>query len=494
MLLLSSAPFPAATGASTRLAQRIAAFTEGGYALDILTPKTPELPHVSKLMGARILRVPMPFGKEPVARTATAPPGMVFAQDALAAPATGAKLAAFERAIRRQLASSEYEVVVTTDPFSAPAVLEEKGTARVVYEVPAGLPDPDGDEVLSTELRRRDRELVRGADVVLAPSEELATRAWGLGAARERVHVVRPSVDLELFTPAVGRRRRAVGEPLRVALAAALLSSVEVDLLAEVLARLPAALELQFQLSAALHPMDRARLLTVPLASRILLVEPVLYEDLAPFYQAADLGLIVTAGPEHGDLPPVRLQVLAEMMACALPVVAPDVPAAREIAEDQKHALLAPSQDAMALAAALCRLAGRPTLRRMLGLAARTQARERLDEHRSAALLLSIVGTAAAPSVRVASSAYLEPSWPTASSGRPTTPNMPTKREPTPFAQEPTLSARGRPHLATAAQPDAPTAPDMNIHSRAALADLASAATTDPTGLPVADRDESAAD
>lgn len=486
LLVLSFAPFPAATGAATRLAQRVTAFADAGYSLDVLTPKTPELPHVSKLMGARILRVPMPTARELPNRFGTIPPGMFTVEDLDGTPSLAARYSAFERAIRRQLSSAEYDVVHTSEPYSGLAVLELKQTARVVYEVQARMPTGDGDTVLGNELRRRDRELVREADVVLAPSEELALRAHGLGASRSAIHVLRPSVDLDMFSPPPDRRRRP-SAGLRVALTATVLSSQEVGLLAETIVLLAPTLEVTFDISASVSRQDRQRLVDSDvLAPRVNLTEPVLYEELGPFYQRADVGLVLSSGTERGDVPPVRLQAMAEMMAAGLALIVPDMPAVRELVEDQKQAMLVPAGDAQALAAALRLLLTQPARRRIMGQAARTRAADRLDERRATGRLLSLYGSLLAPStIEIATAAYMEPSLPNAS---PLTPSSTTSDSPTrpavrsPFTNEPSIPSRKapRPALSTAAEPDAPTSPDMNIHGRVALADLASATATDP--------------
>lgn len=453
LLVLAFTPFPAPTGPATRLAQRVTAFAEAGYALDVLTPKTPDLPHVSKLLGARILRVPMP-------------------------PEPGEeRLAAFERAVHRQLVSTEYDAIHTFDPYSAPAVLAMRQGAKLVVELGGRTPSGDGDAALGAELRRREREAIRGADAVLAPTEEIALRAKGLGAPRRAVHLVRPCADLTLFTPPPDRRRRSTS-PVRVAVAATTLSTRELALLAEALLILPSVLEVRVTLSAALDAEARRLLADPELAERIDLPEPVLYEDLGPFYGAADLGVAVSAGPVRGELPPVRLQAVAEMMASGLALVLPDVPAIRELC-DARHAVFVPPADAQALAEAIQTLVADPNRRRHLGQAARARAAELLDERHVTGRLLALYGTLVAPSIQVAASAFLDPNESGPSVSQPVASNA---GDAVPGSQP---SARvKRPALADAAMPDAATAPDAEIHRRPALADLTQAAQTEPEGRP----------
>lgn len=468
LLLLSFTPFPSATGAATRLAQRIAAFAEAGYVLDVLSPKTPELPHVSKLMGSRILRVPMPTGREPAPRAALGTPSPLTTTElTLAAPNTPAsRLFAFDRAVRRQLLSNEYDVIHTSEAYSGLTVLELKNGAKVVYEAPAAVATAELDTELANDLRRHDRELLRGADAVIVPSDELGTRAWGLGAERSRVHVVRPSTDLTMFAPPADRRHRS-GASLNLVLVAAQLSSAETSLLLETLEAIPPTIDLVVELSAALSPTDRQRFAASPVAHRIRCIEPVLYEDLGPLYERADVGLVIDAGPVLGQVHPVRFQCVAEMLAAGLAMILPDTEAVREVIEHDKHGVLVPSASPEALAKAIRGLANQPTRRRVLSRNARARATELFDEQAAAAATLAIYQSMLMPP----SMSVTSPTYELASGTSPTGRRDPTRG--TPSAQRMPREA-----LATAAVPeDPPTAPDTS--ASALLEDL----TTDPSAL-----------
>lgn len=529
ILVVAFTPFPAPTGEATRLAQRVTAFADAGYSLDVLTPKTAELPHVSKLLGARILRVPMPFAHEALqsnplgVRTGqTLPPGIftpighmdsVIAATlrALAQPpmpqhvsaaALDARYAAFERAVRRQLQSVEYDVVHTLDPYSAVAIAEQKGGARLTFEASGRTPSGEGDAALHGELRSREREAFRVADLVLVPTEEVALRARGLGALRDNIHVVRPSADLELFRPPDDRRRR-VTSPVRLALTASLLTHAEFSLIADAMAILPSVLEVHLHLSAAVEDKVRERLSSDDeLCARVTLEDPLLYEDLGPLYQRAHIGVLVSTGPVNGELPPPRLQALAEMMASGLAIVAPDVAPVREICEDGRHAVLVPPDDAEAFSEALRSLVSNPTRRRSLGQAARTRAGELLDERRATAKVLSLYGTMLSPSVSIAASAYMEPSitapgpagdpisGPSDPGGRALPLTTSSLSEEAILALQASKPRRPRVPLSTATVSvgDDPTDPDMAIQKRVLLADLSSASTTDPDAHPTRER------
>ncbi len=71
---------------------------------------------------------------------------------------------------------------------------------------------------------------------------------------------------------------------------------------------------------------------------------------------------------------------LIEAAACALPLVATDVPGCREVVSHEKDGLLVPVKDGAALARAIARLQDEPALRERLGQAARAKALARFDE------------------------------------------------------------------------------------------------------------------
>jgi glycosyltransferase involved in cell wall biosynthesis len=71
---------------------------------------------------------------------------------------------------------------------------------------------------------------------------------------------------------------------------------------------------------------------------------------------------------------------LIEAAACALPLVASDVPGCREVVSDGVDGLLVPARDAVALAAAIARLQDEPGLAARLGDAARIKALAMFDE------------------------------------------------------------------------------------------------------------------
>lgn len=388
LLLISFTPFPAPTGEATRVAQRILSFSDAGYALDVLTPKTAQLPHVSKLANARILRVPMPHLREgPERRTDL-----------------DEQYAAFERALRRQLDVNDYDAIHTFDPFTAPTVLELKGLARVGYEATEGLPSDEGDVALGAQFAQGERELADGADICIVPSERVARRIRALGARAEQVHVLPPSAATALFAPpALGRSERP--SVVGVALTAGKLHSGEAMFLNRALGLLPATPALAFTISAEVSNADA---LVLEARDNVHVTRPTLFEELVDLYQSAGIGLVVSPSEKS----PVRLQPLVEMMASGLAIIAPDVEAVRALVTPGVEALLVPPGNAVRLAEALVLLGGNASLRARLGATARQRAERDFDDRRVGSLLLSLYASTISESVSLSPCAFLESSGP----------------------------------------------------------------------------------
>ncbi|HEX5603480.1 MAG TPA: glycosyltransferase family 4 protein, partial [Pyrinomonadaceae bacterium] len=104
------------------------------------------------------------------------------------------------------------------------------------------------------------------------------------------------------------------------------------------------------------------------LSRRLNIADRILWLGLVPnpasLLQASDLFLLTTVGEAFG-------LVLAEAMACGVPVVATRSGGIVEVIDDGKTGLLVPPLDPAALADALERLAGDPARRHAMGVAGR---------------------------------------------------------------------------------------------------------------------------
>ncbi|HWQ13749.1 MAG TPA: glycosyltransferase [Roseiflexaceae bacterium] len=111
--------------------------------------------------------------------------------------------------------------------------------------------------------------------------------------------------------------------------------------------------------------------------------------DLVPVFQRADIFALASFVTEDGDRDGVP-NVLAEAMACGLPVVSTAVAGIPELVRHGANGLLCPARDVEALAAALARLLDDEGERRAMGAQARRTVVESFDMRAAAARLAGL--------------------------------------------------------------------------------------------------------
>lgn len=248
-----------------------------------------------------------------------------------------------------------------------------------------------------------EERIIETAEVVLAPTAEEAAQLVRLyNADPERVKVVAPGVDTDVFTPA-GRdaAKRAMGlEGRSVVLFVGRLQplkspDIAVGAVAELARRVP---EVDPVLLVVGGPSGRAGLQAshiekmaadAGIADRVILHEPVEHRRLPDVYRAADV-LLVPSRTESFGL------VALEASACGTPVVATDVGGLRTAVWHEHTGLLVPGADPAAFADALQRILVDPARAAAMGETGAHYAR-RFDWRQAAAGLLEVYEEQAAP-------------------------------------------------------------------------------------------------
>lgn len=375
LLYCSFDVIPAPTGSSARALGFIRAL-EGRAAADGLTLKTPELAHIERVHGMRLLRVP-------------AGPGDL--------PARGL---AFERAVRRQLESEEYQLVHFTDPFGGYPICELKRQLnyKVIYEV-AGLPSVEvrythphleGDRRFMARLRRQELYCLMNADAVVVGSEQTARMVQGLGVSRERMTVAPTQVELQPFA-------KALPPPDRVPMRVVYLGGQQTwqGLSALVFAMGIAAKNAQLSLAIAgpedpaVRPQLEEAIRHRRLTGLVELLGPVPPEQLPDFLGGFDVGAAPLEKGERNAVQGAPIGKIAHYMAAGRPIVASDLPIVRELCDERCAAFYKPGEEAD-LAKRLVELAHDPARRSAMGARARALAPERVGAERGRALLVEI--------------------------------------------------------------------------------------------------------
>jgi glycosyltransferase involved in cell wall biosynthesis len=220
---------------------------------------------------------------------------------------------------------------------------------------------------------------------------------WARGAWRRRVRLVPRGVDTERFAPAPVPRRP--GPRLRLGNVANLVPVKGLETLVAAVARVPGVeLEIAGRADDAAYADDLRRQ-AAELGAPVQLCGAV--ADVPAFLRGLDLFALPTHAKGRMEGCPVAL---LEAMACGLPVLASDIPGARDLVEPERSGLLLPPGDVGAWAAALTRLQASPALRAELGAAARRRVCERfpieLEVARHEALYLEILGEDPGPRAR----------------------------------------------------------------------------------------------
>lgn len=182
------------------------------------------------------------------------------------------------------------------------------------------------------------------------------------GIDPHKVSVIHPGVDLRFFCPS--RRQPAAGHHVRALFVGADFERKGGTELLAAVATLDGAVELDV--------VTRSRLVELPPYVRV-------HNDVEPhsdrirsLYQAADIFVLPTRGECFG-------QVVAEAMACELPVITTRVGAMPELVEHGETGFLVSPRAPAEVAAALRKLVENPPLRGRMGRAAGRLARRRHD-------------------------------------------------------------------------------------------------------------------
>ncbi len=241
--------------------------------------------------------------------------------------------------------------------------------ARVKAE--AGLEEND-------QRARAETEVVGCSDAILASSEDERAQLGRLyGAEPERVEVVPPGVDHELFSPGDRVRARAalgMGEEPVLLFVGRIQPLKGADLAIETVARLgrDAVLLVVGGPSGPEGEAECRRLAALVkdrgLGDRVRFVPPQPHERLATFYRAADLCLVPSRTESFG-------LVALEAAACGTPVVAAAVGGLQTLVDDGVTGFLVPPRDADAFAGCAAELLADGGRAAQMGAAATAGAR-----------------------------------------------------------------------------------------------------------------------
>ncbi len=223
-----------------------------------------------------------------------------------------------------------------------------------------------------------ERDVIGCSDSILASSIEERDQLEGLyGADPERIEVVPPGVDHELFSP--GDRRAArlslgFGDDPVLLFVGRIQRLKGVDVAIDALALGPPKARLVV-VGGPSGPggdaeMHRLRQLVDErgVAGRVMFVPPQPHGGLAAYYRAADVCLVPSRSESFG-------LVALEAAACGTPVVASAVGGLRTLVDDGHTGFLVEGRDPASFAARITELVDRPALAAQMSVAATARSR-----------------------------------------------------------------------------------------------------------------------
>jgi glycosyltransferase involved in cell wall biosynthesis len=290
---------------------------------------------------------------------------------------TGARLAAAEVRLLARRQHNRFDAVVVGYPghFDLPAAKHAARGRPVVFNPLVSLHETLVEDrgrfapgsAAARALRAIDRAALRAADLVVADTGENARHLATLAdLPPDRVATCFVGAEERLFMPA--RRRAERFHALFVG------KLIPLHGLETILAAAQSAPDLSFRLvgSGQLDPLLARR------PPNVEWIDWVAYERLPAELSAAGcaLGIFGTSPKAARVIPNKAFQALA----CGVPLVTADTPAARELLRNGVSALLVPAGDPTALAAAVRRLAADPGLADRIGGGGLEAYRERASE------------------------------------------------------------------------------------------------------------------
>jgi len=341
------------------------------YAIDVVSVRTENQPHVERMLRARILRVPLAGGSE------------------------AERMDSFRRAVRRQIEGEQYDVVHVRGPLEGLPVCELRDAKnfKIVYEF-ATFPATEG---AAAEAARRDEMVcLSTADLVIAGSEAARAHLYQRGVG-ERVAVIPRGIDVDLFDwdfsrPSPVPVLAALGPFPKSRDVGSLLQAIAI-----VLREHPVRLRLLGESDPARAEALAEKVQTLDLGASVEITGTVDLDDVPAAIASADVG-IGCAGPVErylraGDWVPGVL----EFMACRRPVVAARVPAIRDVFADRRELLLYEPGDPESLAEAILTLLRSSTRRDALAQAGYRRVREDFPASATRRRLLGVYKTIADP-------------------------------------------------------------------------------------------------
>ena len=239
-----------------------------------------------------------------------------------------------------------------------------------------------GDLIETLKLRFNERAFAAATRIVTWSRLAADSLVADYRVCREKIDVIPPGVDIDLFQPGP---KAAAGEPLRILFVGGQFERKGGPELLQAAGRLGSAVRLDLVTGSDVGDLPTG------VDARVHRGLRPQSKELVELYRAADLFVL----PSRGDCMP---QAVAEALAAGLPVVASRVGAISEMVTDGINGRLIGAGDPLALAAVLEELVAAPERRAQMGRSSRQLAEREHDASRNNSrifrLMESVAGSA----------------------------------------------------------------------------------------------------
>ncbi len=355
---------PGQRGTSCWMMEEIKALS-AHFELDVLSIKEGDLPHLERLRGARMLRVPL--GNGPIL----------------------SQLKAFQRAVQRQLESDDYQLCHYHSIWEGVLLnsIKETHSLRLIYEIHS-LPSMDFGSLYPQEaatveewipMETAERECMNAADRIVVGSRYLKKQLLQQGVSRIRVVLIPPTIDVDALEPSDdppvhGGAILYLGDLKPWHGISSLLNATE-----KLSRRMPIRVVFQVDPSEPWHRELKGKIEMLGLTNVVEFLPPAPFDRLAPAIGRSTVCVAPYGNHPHNASGVAVPHKLMTYMGYGRPVVTTDQPVVREIMVDGEHGMLVQPGDAAALADALqCMLINRKESARM-GEQARAHIKKHFD-------------------------------------------------------------------------------------------------------------------
>jgi glycosyltransferase involved in cell wall biosynthesis len=369
---------PGPSGLSRRITEYLKGLSEK-FQVVVLSAKTPDVSHIERFSGARLLRVPVGSGD------------------------LASRIQAFDRAVRRQMESEEFAIVHCFDPFGGYALCELKTDYgyRFIYDASAfpshelrwSHPDTENDRRFLARIRRQELYCLMNADRVITGSETTRKYIAGLGVATEAISIIPAPVDLAPYTAAAMGRPDA--SPMKLIYLGSQLGYQGLTTLLRGMQLALRQTDVRLTIVGPRHtewqPALEDLIDELKLKGKVEFQPPVAHDDVHKIIALADAGVLPLDPVERNTVQGGALSKVAEYLAGGRPVIASDLEVTRELIPEGAGTFF-PAGDYKALAEVIVSLGTHPEQRVAMGSVASAVAKERFDGAKARARLLELYG------------------------------------------------------------------------------------------------------